>query len=219
MGEPQVSYRESITRPAQAEERFETPLGGKEQYGYVKIELVPGEKGQGNSFEILVDEGEIPALYLEAIRKAVLDSLESGPLVGYPLIDVKALLVGGSYDEEKSTEMAFGIAATVACSRAAAEAAAVLLEPIMRLEIITPDEYLGDVINDLNRKGAQILSLDAGKGVQVVDAKVPLAEMFGYSTDLRSKTQGRGNYSMEVSFYDEVPKNIADAVVAKNKGE
>ena len=218
VGEPQVSYRESITRPAQAEERFETPLGGKEQYGHVKIELVPGEKGQGNSFEILVDEGEIPALYLEAIRKAVLDSLESGPLVGYPLIDVKALLLGGSYDEEKSTEMAFGIAATVACSRAAAEAAAVLLEPIMRLEIITPDEYLGDVINDLNRKGAQILSLDAGKGVQVVDAKVPLAEMFGYSTELRSSTQGRATFSMQFSEFAEVPARRAEAIIQKIRG-
>ena len=140
------------------------------------------------------------------------------PLVGYFLIDVKALLVGGSYDEEKSTEMAFGIAATVACSRAAAEAAAVLLEPIMRLEIITPDEYLGDVINDLNRKGAQILSLDAGKGVQVVDAKVPLAEMFGYSTELRSSTQGRATFSMQFSEFAEVPARRAEAIIQKIRG-
>ena len=218
VGKPQVSYREAITGTGRAEARFETPVGGKEQYGHVEIELLPGEKGQGNSFESLVREEEIPSVYLEAIRKGVLDSLESGPLIGCPLMDVRARLVGGSYDEEKSTEMAFGIAANMACSKAASLANAVLLEPLMDIEIITPDEYLGDVINDLNRKGAQINSLAPEKTVQLVSARVPLAEMFGYSTDLRSNTQGRATFTMQFSEFAEVPARRSAEIINKIRG-
>ena len=218
VGKPQVSYRETIMGIGRADARFETPVGGKEQYGHVEIELLPAEKGQGNSFESLVREEEIPSVYLDAIRKGVLDSLESGPLIGCPLMDVRARLVGGSYDEEKSTEMAFGIAANMACSKAAGLANAVLLEPLMDIEIITPDEYLGDVINDLNRKGAQINKLTPEKTVQIVSAKVPLAEMFGYSTDLRSNTQGRATFTMQFSEFAEVPARRSEEIINKIRG-
>ena len=172
----------------------------------------------GNSFESRVREEEIPAPFIEAIEKGVMAALDSGPLIGYPLLGVKATLVGGSYDEEKSTEMAFGAAAGMACRKAAAEAAPVLLEPVMELEIITPDEYLGDVINDLNKKGAQINGVEAGKTAQTVSAKAPLAEMFGYSTDLRSHTQGRATFTMQFSEFAEVPARRAEAVIQKIRG-
>ena len=218
VGKPQVSYREALAHSARAEGRFEAQGTGKEQYGHVEIELEPAEHGKGNSFESSVREEDIPPVFIEAIKKGVLDSLDSGPLVGYPLLDVKARLVGGSYDEEKSTEMAFGVAATMACRKAAAEAGPVLLEPLMNLEIITPDEYLGDVINDLNRKGAQINKVEAEKGVQIVAAKAPLAEMFGYSTDLRSSTQGRATFTMQFSEFAEVPARRAEAIIHKIRG-
>lgn len=217
VGKPQVAYRETLKKGARAEARFETQGTGREQYGHVEIELLPAA-GAGNSFESRVREEEIPPVFIEAIRKGVLDSLDSGPLIGYPLLDIRACLVGGSYDEEKSTEMAFGVAATMACRRAAAEGEPVLLEPLMDVEIITPDEYLGDVINDLNRKGAQINGVKAGRGVQQVSAKVPLAELFGYSTDLRSSTQGRATFTMQFSEFAEVPARRAEAVIHKIRG-
>ncbi|NQS72454.1 MAG: elongation factor G [Desulfobulbaceae bacterium] len=218
VGTPQVSYREAIKTVARAEARFETPGTGKEQYGHVELELAPGEVGKGNSFESQVRDDEVPPEFIEAIKKGVLGSLDSGPLVGYPLLNVRVHLVGGSYDEEKSTEMAFGVAATMACRKAAAEADPVLLEPLMDLEIITPDEYLGDVLNDLNKKGAQVNKVEAEKGVQVVSAKAPLAEMFGYSTDLRSSTQGRATFTMQFSEFAEVPARRAEAIIQKIRG-
>ena len=218
VGKPQVSWREAITGTARAEGRFETTGAGKEQYGHVVVELSPAEKGGGNSFESRVREDTIPAPFIEAIEKGVMAALDSGPLIGYPLLGVKATLVGGSYDEEKSTEMAFGAAAGMACRKAAEEAGPVLLEPVMMLEIITPDEYLGDVINDLNKKGAQINGVEAGKAVQTVSAKAPLAEMFGYSTDLRSHTQGRATFTMQFSEFAEVPARRAEAVIQKIRG-
>ncbi len=218
VGKPQVSYREALTQTASAEARFESQGTGKEQYGHVEIELMPAECGKGNSFESCVREEDIPQVFIEAIRKGVLDSLDSGPLVGYPLLNVRARLIGGSYDEDKSTEMAFGVAATMACRKAAAEAGPVLLEPLMNLEIITPDEYLGDVINDLNKKGAQINKVEVEKTVQVVTAKAPLAEMFGYSTDLRSNTQGRATFTMQFSEFAEVPARRAEVIIHKIRG-
>ncbi len=218
VGKPQVSYREALKHSARAEAHFETQGTGKEQYGHVEIELLPAESGMGNSFESCVREEEIPQEFIEAVKKGVLDSLDSGPLVGYPLLNVRARLIGGSYDEDKSTEMAFGVAATMACRKAAAEAGPVLLEPLMNLEIITPDEYLGDVINDLNKKGAQINKVETEKAVQVVSAKAPLAEMFGYSTDLRSSTQGRATFTMQFSEFAEVPARRADVIIHKIRG-
>jgi len=218
VGRPQVSYRETVTRNSRAEGRFETLGGGKEQYGHVEVEIAPGAKGSGKQFNCLVDETQIPVRFVESIKKGVLDSLDSGPIIGYPMLDVNVKLVGGSYDEEKSTEMAFGVAATMACRKAADQAAPVLLEPIMELEIVTPDEYLGDVINDLNRKRAQINGVHAENGRQVVRGKAPLAELFGFSTDLRSATQGRATFTMLFSEFAEVPARRAEAIIHKIKG-
>ncbi|MBM9511171.1 elongation factor G [Desulfogranum marinum] len=218
VGRPQVAYREAIKKCSRAEGRFETHVTGKEQYGHVEIELRPGKKGTGTSFTSDIDDKLIPKEFRQAIEKGVLDSLDSGPLIGYPMADVEAVLVGGSYDEERSTEMAFGVAATMACRKAAAEGDPVLLEPIMALEVITPDDYLGEVINDLNRKGAQINGVNADKDRQTIHAEVALSEMFGYSTDLRSATQGRAVFTMQFSAFADVPARKAEAIIQKIKG-
>jgi elongation factor G len=218
VGKPQVSYRETITKGARSEARFETQGSGKEQYGHVEIELIPGEKGSGNLFQCLVEESLIPPLFVESIRKGVLDSLDSGPLIGYPMFDVVAKLVGGSYDEDKSTEMAFGVAATMACRKAAILGDPVLLEPVMDLQIVTPDEYLGEVMNDLNKKRAHVTGVNPEKGRQVVHAKAPLAELFGYSTDLRSATQGRATFTMIFSEFSIVPSKRAEVIIHKIRG-
>lgn len=218
VGKPQVAYRETISKRCAADGRFESLGTGKEQYGHVEIELAPGEKGSGNHFQCQVDETIIPPLFIEAIKKGVLDSLDSGPLIGYPMFDVVATLVGGSYDENKSTDMAFGIAATMACRKAAAQGEPVLLEPVMDLQIVSPEEYLGDVINDLNKKGAHIHGVDAERGRQVIHAKAPLAELFGYSTDLRSATQGRATFTMFFSEFAVVPNKRAETVIHKIRG-
>ena len=218
VGQPQVSYRETITVASRGEGRFETQGTGREQYGHVIVELEPVARGEGVSFESLVDEKDIPAEYIEAIEKGVRDSLDSGPLIGYPVLDVRVKLVGGSYDEERSTEMAFGVAATIACRDAAAAGEPVLLEPVMELEVVTPEEYLGEVINDLNRKGAQVNGVDTEREVQVVHALAPLARMFGYSTDLRSATQGRATFTMQFSEFAEVPPRRAEEIIRKIRG-
>jgi len=218
VGKPQVAYRETISKRCVADGRFESLGTGKEQYGHVEIEIAPGEKGSGNHFQCHVDETVIPPLFIEAIKKGVLGSLDSGPLIGYPMFDIVATLVGGSYDENKSTDMAFGIAATMACRKAAAQGDPVLLEPIMDLQIVSPEEYLGDVINDLNKKGAHIQGVDTERGRQVVHAKAPLAELFGYSTDLRSATQGRATFTMIFSEFAIVPNKRAETVIHKIRG-
>ena len=218
VGKPQVSYRETITNNCKAEARFETQGSGKEQYGHVEIELIPGSKGSGNHFQCFVNEKLIPPLFIESIKKGVLASLDSGPVIGYPMLDVVANLVGGSYDEEKSTEMAFGVAATMACRKAALQGTPVLLEPLMDLQIVTPDDYLGEVINDLNKKGAHVHGVDTEKGRQVVHAKAPLAELFGYSTDLRSATQGRATFTMIFSEFSVVPSKRAEIIIHKIRG-
>ncbi len=218
VGRPQVSYRETITAPGVAEGRFETQGGGKDQYGHVELELLPGERDSGIVFESLVDEQQIPKEFVEAIEKGVRDSLDSGPLIGYPVLDVIVRLTGGSYDEENSTDMAFGVAATIACRKAALEGKPILLEPVMSLEVITPDDYLGEVINDLNRKRAQVNGVEAERAGQVVQALAPLAEMFGYSTDLRSATQGRATFTMQFSEFAEVPAKRAENIIHKIRG-
>ena len=218
VGRPQVSYRETLTTSSRAEARFEPQGTGKEQYGHVEIELAPGPRHSGHRFECLVDEARIPAQFVQAIKKGVLDSLDSGPLIGYPLLDIEARLAGGSYDEDKSTDLAFGVAATMACRKAAMQGSPVLLEPIMELEVVTPEEYLGDVLNDLNRKRAQVNGVDTEKTLQVVRAKVALSEMFGYSTELRSATQGRATFTMRFVEFAEVPARKAEAIIRKIKG-
>jgi elongation factor G len=218
VGTPQVAYKETITRSARGEGRFETQGSGKEQYGHVLVELEPGERASGLTFVNQVDASRVPKEYLQAVEKGIRDSFDSGPLIGYPMIDMEVRLVGGSYDEENSTEMAFGVAAAFACREAVKGAGAVLLEPVMAVDIVSPDEYLGDVINDLNKKGARIEGVEADRNMQVVKAGVPLSQMFGYSTSLRSATQGRATFTMRFKAFSEVPAKQAEAIIHKIRG-
>jgi elongation factor G len=218
VGKPQVAYRETLTEASSGEGRFETQGGGKDQYGHVELEIEPLKRGRGVQFESSVSDDRIPPAYIEAIEKGVRDSLDSGPLIGYPVVDVHVRLVGGSYDEDNSTDMAFGVAATIACRKAAAAGKPVLLEPVMMIEVITPEEYLGEVINDLNKKRAQVVGVEADRGSQIVQARASLSEMFGYSTDLRSATQGRATFTMQFDEFAEVPAKQAEAIIHKIRG-
>ena len=219
VGEPQVAYRETIRKSVKAEGKFVRQSGGHGQYGHCWLELIPQEPGQGFSFENKIVGGVIPKEYINPIEAGVKQAMEAGVLAGYPMVDIKAIVYDGSFHEVDSSEAAFKIAGSMAFKSGAEKANPVLLEPYVKVEVIVPEEYMGDVIGDLNSRRGRIEGMEARNGAQVINAFVPLSEMFGYSTDLRSKTQGRGNYSMEVSHYEEVPKAIADKVVAKNKGE
>ena len=219
VGEPQVAYRETIRKSVKAEGKFVRQSGGHGQYGHCWLELIPQEAGEGFSFENKVVGGVIPKEFINPIEAGVRQAMEGGVVAGYPMVDIKVIVYDGSFHEVDSSEAAFKVAGSMAFKAGAEKANPVLLEPYVKVEVTVPEEYMGDVIGDLNARRGRIDGMEPRNGVQVINAFVPLSEMFGYSTDLRSKTQGRGNYSMEVSFYDEVPKNIADAVVAKNKGE
>ena len=219
VGEPQVAYRETIRKQVKAEGKFVRQSGGHGQYGHCWLELIPQEAGEGFSFENKVVGGVIPKEFINPIEAGVKQAMEGGVVAGYPMVDIKVIVYDGSFHEVDSSEAAFKVAGSMAFKAGAEKASPVLLEPYVKVEVTVPEEYMGDVIGDLNSRRGRIDGMEPRNGVQVINAFVPLSEMFGYSTDLRSKTQGRGNYSMEVSFYDEVPKNIADAVVAKNKGE
>ena len=219
VGEPQVAYRETIRKSVKAEGKFVRQSGGHGQYGHCWLELIPQEAGEGFSFENKVVGGVIPKEFINPIEAGVKQAMEGGVVAGYPMVDIKVIVYDGSFHEVDSSEAAFKVAGSMAFKAGAEKANPVLLEPYVKVEVTVPEEYMGDVIGDLNSRRGRIDGMEPRNGVQVINAFVPLSEMFGYSTDLRSKTQGRGNYSMEVSFYDEVPKNIADAVVAKNKGE
>jgi elongation factor G len=218
VGKPQVAYKETIDASCKAEGKFDQHSGAKGQYGHVVLEVEALDRGNGIAFESRVNKDIIPDIYLESIKKGVIDTLDSGPLVGYPLTDLKVTLVGGSYHEEESTEMAFGVAAAMAVRRATAEAQPKLLEPIMDVEIVTPEEYIGDVIADINSKRGRIVGVSAETNIQVLKANVPLAEMFGYSTSLRSATQGRASFTMQFLMYDVVPAAKAEAIVRKIRG-
>jgi len=218
IGKPQVAYKESIEGSARAEGKFEHLAGGKSQYGHVWLELESAPRGSGFTFESRITDEQVPSQFLKAIERGVIDSLDSGPAIGFPLVDLKVALVDGSYHEEDSTEMAFGVAATMAMRKGAAAASSVLLEPIMDLEVIVPEEYLGDVMGDLNAKRAKINGVESRHNAQIVKAHVPLAEMFGYSTDLRSATQGRATFTMQFTAYDRVPKNLAKTVISRIRG-
>ena len=217
VGTPQVAYKETITKIIEGEGRFEQHAGAR-QYGHVILQIEPLERGAGVTFSAEIDEKTIPSEFLSAIERGVRDTMDAGPLVGYPLTDCKVRLIGGSYDDEDSTEMAFGVSASMAIRKTTAEAEPVLLEPIMDLEVVTPEEYVGDVISDLNSKRAKIVGVEAEKDVQVVRAHVPLAEMFGYSTSLRSATQGRAHFSMQFVSYDVVPPVKAETIISKIRG-
>ena len=219
VGNPQVAYRETIRSEVECEGKVVRQSGGHGQYGHCKLRLIPQEPGEGFSFENQVVGGAIPKEFINPIEAGIKQAMEGGILAGYPVVDVKAIVFDGSYHEVDSSEAAFKVAGSMAFKNGALKANPVILEPIVKVEVIVPEEYMGDVIGDLNSRRGRIDGMEARNGAQVINAFVPLSGMFGYSTDLRSKTQGRGNYSMEVSHYEEVPKNIADGIIAKNKGE
>ena len=219
VGNPQVAYRETIRKEVDCEGKFVRQSGGHGQYGHCKLRLIPQEPGEGFSFENQVVGGAIPKEFINPIEAGIKQAMEGGILAGYPVVDVKAIVYDGSYHEVDSSEAAFKVAGSMAFKNGALKANPVILEPIVKVEVIVPEEYMGDVIGDLNSRRGRIEGMEARNGAQVINAFVPLSGMFGYSTDLRSKTQGRGNYSMEVSHYEEVPKNIAEGIIAKNKGE
>lgn len=219
VGEPQVAYRETIRKSSKAEGKFVRQSGGHGQYGHCWLEIFPNEVGKGFEFESKIVGGVIPKEYIGPIEAGVKQAMENGVLAGYPMVDVKAVVYDGSFHEVDSSEAAFKIAGSMAFKAAAEKAKPVLLEPYTKVEVTVPEEYMGDVIGDLNSRRGKIEGMEPQNGAQVIRAFVPLSEMFGYATELRSKTQGRGNYSMEVAYYDEVPKTIADTIIARNKGE
>jgi elongation factor G len=218
IGKPQVAFKETITEKCKAEGKFDQQTGAKGQYGHVVLEVEPLQRGKGFEFVSRIDKELIPDTFLGAIKKGITDSLDSGPLIGYPLTDLKVSLIGGSYHEDESTDMAFGVSSAMAIRRASSMAKPVLLEPLMDLEVVTPEEYIGDVISDLNSKRGKIVAVESGRNVQIVSAHVPLTEMFGYSTSLRSATQGRANFTMQFLEYDTVPAGKAEVIVKKIRG-
>ena len=214
VGKPQVSYKETIRNKVKVEGKFIRQSGGRGQYGHVWLEMEPLEPGKGIEFESKIVGGVVPKEYIKPIEEGVREAAESGVLAGYPVIDFKATLVDGSYHEVDSSEMAFKIAGSMAFKEGCKQAKSVILEPIMKVEITVPEEYMGDVIGDVNSRRGRLEGMEPEGGNQVIRAFIPLSEMFGYATDLRSKTQGRGTYSMEPSHYEEVPKSILDTIVA-----
>ena len=218
VGAPQVAYKETITKAVDQDTKYARQSGGKGQYGHVKIHVEPNESGKGYEFVNALVGGAIPKEYVPAVDAGIQGAMLSGVLAGYPVVDVKVTLYDGSYHEVDSSEMAFKIAGSMAFKEACQKAGPTLLEPIMKVCVIVPDEYMGDVIGDLNSRRGQIQGFEARSGAQQIDAFVPLAEMFGYATDLRSRTQGRGQYTMEPSHYIEIPKNIQDKIINQRTG-
>ncbi|WP_252504716.1 elongation factor G [Sporosarcina sp. Marseille-Q4943] len=219
VGAPQVSYRETFRTSAEVEGKFVRQSGGRGQYGHVWIEFSPNEEGKGFEFQNAIVGGVVPREYIASVEAGVRDSLNNGVLAGYPLIDVKARLFDGSYHDVDSNEMAFKIAASMALKNAAAKCNPALLEPMMKVEVIIPEEYMGDIMGDITSRRGRVEGMDARGNAQVVRAMVPLAEMFGYATSLRSNTQGRGVFSMSFDHYEDVPKSVAEEIIKKNKGE
>ena len=214
VGKPQVAYRETIRKEANQETKYARQSGGKGQYGHVKIKLEPNP-GKGYEFVNGVVGGAIPKEYIPAVDNGIQGAMKSGVLAGYPVVDVKVTLWDGSYHEVDSSEMAFSIAGSMAFKDAMKKCDPVIMEPIMKVNVIVPDEYMGNVIGDLNSRRGQITNQESQDGTARVTAMVPLSEMFGYATDLRSKTQGRGQYSMEPDEYQQVPKSVADKIMAE----
>ena len=219
VGKPEVAFRETIRRKAEAESKYIKQTGGRGQYGHVVMTVEPSESGKGLEFVNKVVGGAIPKEYIPAIEKGVKERMENGVIAGYPLRDIKVTVIDGSYHEVDSNEMAFKIAASMGFSDACKKADAVLLEPIMKVEVLVPQEFMGDVIGNLNGRRGKVQGMKVRAGAQAIEASVPLMEMFGYATDLRSRTQGRATYSMEFDRYEQVPKQISEAIIAKYRGE
>ena len=215
VGRPQVAYKETITAAAQGEGRYIRQTGGHGQYGHAKIRLVPRKPGEGFDFENTIVGGTIPREYIKPIEEGIREAMTGGVLAGYPVDDVGVELYDGSYHDVDSSEMAFKIAGSMAFKDAAKRAHPVLLEPVMRVEVVVPEEYMGDVMGDLNSRRGKIQAMEARGGTQIVRARVPLSEMFGYATDLRSRTQGRATYSMHFERYEQAPQAVSEEVVAR----
>jgi elongation factor G len=215
VGAPQVAYKETIHGKADVDTKYARQSGGKGQYGHVKIRIEPNESGNGYEFINAVTGGTVPKEYIPAVDQGIQGAMQAGVLAGYPVVDVKVTLYDGSYHEVDSSEMAFKIAGSMAFKEACRKAQPVVLEPIMKVTVIVPEEYTGDVIGDISSRRGDILGMEPRNGTTQVDANVPLSQMFGYATDLRSRTQGRGQYSMEPSHYVELPKNIQQELVEK----
>jgi elongation factor G len=215
VGKPQVAYRETIRGKVEQEGKFVRQSGGRGQYGHVWLRIEPQEEGKGYEFVNGIVGGVVPREYIPAVDKGVKEALEGGVIAGYPVVDVKVTIIDGSYHDVDSNEMAFKIAGSMALKEGVRKAKPVLLEPIMKVEVVTPEDYSGDVIGDLNRRRGQIQGMEDGPSGKVVTAEVPLAEMFGYATSVRSMSQGRATFTMEFAKYMEVPNNVADAVMKK----
>jgi elongation factor G len=215
IGKPQVAYREAITREAQGEGRFIRQTGGHGQYGHCKIRVKPAEPGHEFVFDNLIRAGSIPKEFIKPIEQGIKEAMETGVLAGYPTTGVLVELYDGSYHDVDSSEVAFKIAGSMAYQDAAKKARPIIKEPIMEVEVVVPEEYMGDVMGDLSSRRGHITHMDSRGGLQVITARVPLSEMFGYSTNLRSMTQGRGNYTMQFALYDEVPKSVSEEIIAK----
>jgi len=215
VGAPQVAYRETIRKTVEAEGKFVRQSGGRGQYGHVWLRLSPQEPGAGYEFENAIVGGVVPKEYITSVDKGIQEQMENGVVAGYPVVDVKVALFDGSYHDVDSSEMAFKIAGSMGFRAGALKAGPVLLEPIMKVEVVTPEDYLGDVMGDLNRRRGITQGMDESPSGKIIRAEVPLAEMFGYATDLRSATQGRATYTMEFEKYSEAPANVAEAVIKK----
>ena len=218
VGKPQVSYKETITRAATVDTRYARQTGGKGQFAHCKITVEPNESGKGYEFINNITGGAIPKEYIPCVDQGIQGAMQSGVLAGYQVVDVKVTLIDGSYHEVDSSEMAFKICGSMAFKEACEKAGPTLLEPIMKVVVTAPDEYMGDVMGDINARRGQIIGSDIRNGAAVIEANVPLASMFGYATDLRSKTQGRATYSMEPSHYVELPKNLQETLRGARKG-
>jgi elongation factor G len=219
VGAPQVAYRETFRQSAQVEGKFARQSGGRGQFGHVWIEFSPNEEGKGFEFENAIVGGVVPREYIPAVQAGLEDALDRGVLAGYPLVDIKARLYDGSYHDVDSSEMAFKIAASMALKNAASKCQPVILEPVMRVEVVIPEEYMGDIMGGITSRRGRVEGMEARGNAQVVRAMVPLSEMFGYATSLRSNTQGRGVFTMHFDHYEEVPKSISEEIIKKNKGE
>ena len=218
VGKPQVAYRETIRKPAKAEEKYARQTGGRGQYGHVVLEIEPNEPGAGFEFINKIVGGVIPKEYIPAVEKGVREALAGGILAGYELVDVKVKLTFGSYHEVDSSEMAFKIAGSIAFKEAARKASPALLEPVMKVEVVTPEDYMGSVTGDLSSRRGRIEGMNSRPGTQIITAMVPLAEMFGYETELRSMSQGRAASTMHFARYEEAPKSVSEEIIAKVQG-
>ncbi|BCU80388.1 elongation factor G [Polycladomyces abyssicola] len=219
VGKPQVAYKETFRKSAKVEGKFIRQTGGRGQYGHVWIEFEPLPEGSGFVFENKIVGGVVPKEYIPAVQAGIEEAMQNGVLAGYPMVDIKATIFDGSYHDVDSSEMAFKIAGSLALKAAKDKCDPVLLEPIMRVEVVVPEEYMGDIMGDINSRRGRVEGMEARGGAQVIRGMVPLAEMFGYATSLRSKTQGRGTFTMQFDHYEEVPKNIAEEIIANNAGK